>query len=86
MTQAFRVAGGAAVDRDRPISFTFDGVAYRDFWTWSTLNNGAQGEPVLKHPVRMLSTEDEDEVERMFQKLKSVGRLDVRSEDSPSGD
>src|SRR5271157_5120507 len=28
MTQAFRVAGGAAIDRARPISFTFDGVAY----------------------------------------------------------
>jgi sarcosine oxidase subunit alpha len=28
VTQAFRVAGGAAVDRDRPVSFTFDGVAY----------------------------------------------------------
>ncbi len=28
MTQAFRVAGGAALDRARPISFTFDGVAY----------------------------------------------------------
>ncbi|MBV9289389.1 MAG: (2Fe-2S)-binding protein, partial [Hyphomicrobiales bacterium] len=28
MTQAFRVAGGACLDRARPISFTFDGVAY----------------------------------------------------------
>ncbi len=28
MTQAFRVAGGAAIDRARPISFTFDGAAY----------------------------------------------------------
>ena len=28
MTQAFRVAGGATLDRARPISFTFDGVAY----------------------------------------------------------
>ena len=28
MTQAFRVAGGATLDRARPVSFTFDGVAY----------------------------------------------------------
>ncbi len=28
MTQAFRVAGGASLDRARPVSFTFDGVAY----------------------------------------------------------
>jgi len=28
MTQAFRVAGGALIDRTRPVSFTFDGVAY----------------------------------------------------------
>jgi sarcosine oxidase subunit alpha len=28
MTQSFRVAGGALLDRARPVSFTFDGVAY----------------------------------------------------------
>ena len=28
MTQRFRVAGGALIDRSRPLSFTFDGVAY----------------------------------------------------------
>ena len=28
MTQVFRVAGGASLDRARPLSFTFDGVAY----------------------------------------------------------
>ncbi len=28
MTQAFRVAGGALLDRARPVSFTFDGIAY----------------------------------------------------------
>jgi len=28
MTQRFRVAGGVLIDRSRPISFTFDGVAY----------------------------------------------------------
>jgi len=28
MTQAFRLAGGVSLDRARPLSFTFDGVAY----------------------------------------------------------
>jgi sarcosine oxidase subunit alpha len=31
MSQAFRAAGGAAIDYARPISFTFDGVAYAGY-------------------------------------------------------
>ena len=31
MSQTHRVAGGAAIDRARPISFTFDGVAYAGY-------------------------------------------------------
>ncbi len=31
MTQTFRVAGGSAIDRARPILFTFDGVAYSGY-------------------------------------------------------
>ncbi|RBP13767.1 sarcosine oxidase subunit alpha [Roseiarcus fermentans] len=31
MSQAFRVPGGVALDRARPISFTFDGVAYAGY-------------------------------------------------------
>jgi hypothetical protein len=61
---------------------TFDGVAYRDYWTWSSMSEGDADRPLLDHPVRMLSSDDEDEIERMFQKLKSVGRLDSRSDDS----
>ena len=64
---------------------SFDGVAYRDFWTWSTLNNAVREQPALEQPVRMLSVEEEDEIERMFQKLKSVGRLDTRTDDSTTG-
>jgi hypothetical protein len=30
----------------------------------------------------MLNAEDEEEIERMYQKLKTVGRLDSRSTDS----
>jgi hypothetical protein len=61
---------------------TFDGVAYRDYWTWTSLT-GLQGETAsLDHPVRMLNAEDEQEIERMYQKLKAVGRLDSRTADS----
>jgi hypothetical protein len=64
---------------------TFDGVAYRDYWTWSSMA-GLRGQRQLKQqPVRMLSSEDEDEIERMYQKLKTVGRLDART-DSASSD
>ncbi len=61
---------------------TFDGVAYRDYWTWLSLSGGQGDTSTLDHPVRMLSPDDEDEVERLYQKLKSVGRLDGRSTDS----
>ena len=71
---------------------TFDGVAYRDYWTWSsmaglhsrkvagTLPAGQKQtqKPLLDHPVRMLTTDEEDEIERMYQKLKAVGSLDSR--------
>src|SRR5208283_4197258 len=46
MTQAFRVAGGAMLDRARPVSFTFDGVAYGgyegDTLASALLANGVQ--------------------------------------------
>ena len=59
---------------------TFDGVAYRDYWTWLSLSGGRGDTSTLDQPVRMLSAEDEDEVERMYQKLKTVGRLDSRGD------
>jgi hypothetical protein len=61
---------------------TFDGVAHRDYWTWTSLAGLGGDNPTLDQPVRMLSQDDEDEVERMYQKLKTVGRLDSRSTDS----
>jgi hypothetical protein len=104
---------------------TFDGIAYRDYWTWSSLaglhgaSSHASNAPVsgpkqlgpaqplpkllpnpssrnypkgvpqrsairpavnrsMDQPVRMLSQEEEDEIERMYQKLKAVGSLDFR--------
>ena len=66
---------------------TFDGVTYRDYWTWCTLNSPEGHNPLLAQPVRMFSAEDEAEVERLYQKLKAVGRLDARSpENSPASD
>lgn len=71
---------------------TFDGVAYRDYWTWSSMA-GLHGQKpagalpagqkqtqktVMDQPVRMLTSEEEDEIERMYQKLKAVGSLDSR--------
>jgi len=55
-----------------------DGVPYRQFW----------GEPPAAAPAQiapprypLLRPEDEDEVERMFQRLKSVGHLERRDAD-----
>ncbi|MBV9081207.1 MAG: hypothetical protein JOZ62_00915 [Acidobacteriaceae bacterium] len=60
---------------------TFDGVAYRDYWTWSSVTGSDNGEAGFEQPVRMVSPEDELEIEKMYQKLKSVGRLDSRGSD-----
>jgi hypothetical protein len=54
---------------------TFDGVSYKDYWTWSSMGQ----HPSAEQPVRMLSQEDADEVERLYRQLKSVGHLDSRS-------
>jgi hypothetical protein len=68
---------------------TFDGVPYRDFWMW----NDPAGEderpalpPAAAPPVHLFSREDEEEIERLYQKLKAVGRLDSRGsgQDSPN--
>jgi hypothetical protein len=42
--------------------------------------------PAAAPPVHLFSREDEEEIERLYQKLKAVGRLDSRSgaKDSPS--
>ncbi len=61
---------------------TFDGVAYRDYWIWLSLSAARGDTSTLDQPVRMLSTDDEEEIERLYQKLKAVGRLDSRGTDS----
>ena len=61
---------------------TIDGVAYRDYWTWSSMS-GQQGEtPTADQPIRMLSAEDQQEIEQLYLKLKAVGRLDSRGKDT----
>jgi hypothetical protein len=67
---------------------SFDGVPYRD-WMWTDPQNEDE-RPALPPaaaapPVHLFSREDEEEIERLYQKLKTVGRLDARSsgKDSP---
>jgi len=63
-----------------------DGVPYRQFWGEiipAPVNNPAAADrkPALTSPrYRMLRQEDEDEVERMFQRLKAVGHLDPKNQ------
>lgn len=58
---------------------SFDGVAYRDYWTWNTIKE-MSGDESAGSPVRMVSQDDEEEIERMFQKLKGVEPLDPRED------
>ena len=61
---------------------SFDGVAYRDLWTWQSTAAASGEDRVPDHPVRMLNQDDEDEIERMYLTLKTVGRLDARGNDA----
>jgi hypothetical protein len=55
-----------------------DGVPHRQFWGEPSGVERTQLPPP-RYPV--LRPEDEEEVERMFQRLKSVGHLDPRGSD-----
>jgi hypothetical protein len=58
-----------------------DGVPYRQFWGEAAA--GAAGAAPKKQPATprapLLLPEDEAEIERMFQRLKSVGHLDQKT-------
>jgi hypothetical protein len=61
-----------------------DGIPYRQFWGEpSGPASGAAARKRQPPPPRypLLRPEDEEEVERMFQRLKSVGRMDQRGSD-----
>ncbi|MEO7142662.1 MAG: DUF3093 family protein [Bryobacteraceae bacterium] len=53
-----------------------DGIPYRQFWGES-LAADRRPLPTLRYPL--LRPEDEQEVERMFQRLKTVGHLDPKN-------
>ena len=55
-----------------------DGVPYRQFWGEPP---AAKDEPIKPVKYPLMRPEDEEEIERMFQRLKSVGRLDGRGAD-----
>ena len=59
---------------------TFDGISHKDYWTWTSMGALRGSHPTADQPVRMISHEDEEEIERMYRQLKSVGRLDSRSD------
>jgi Protein of unknown function (DUF3093) len=57
-----------------------DGVAYRQFWGEPALPPVVEQRqlPLPRYPL--LRPEDEEEVERMFQRLKTVGHIDQRQD------
>ena len=55
-----------------------DGIPYRQFWGESAAAKDELTKPA-KYPL--MRPEDEEEIERMFQRLKSVGRPDARGAD-----
>lgn len=69
---------------------SFDGVPYRDYWMWNDPTGVEDERPALPPastpPVHLFSREDEEEIERLYQKLKTVGRLDSRSSSKDSPD
>jgi hypothetical protein len=63
---------------------SFDSVSYKDYWTWSSMGVLKGNHPAADQPVRMISQEDEEEIERLYKQLKSVGHLDSRSDSEKS--
>jgi hypothetical protein len=53
-------------------------VPYREYWHWTNLEEQEQKPEALPPapPVRLFTPEDEAEIERLFQTLKTGGRLD----------
>jgi hypothetical protein len=55
-----------------------DGVPYEQFWGEGSLGSSTQ-RSLPSAPARVLRPEDEAEVERLYQRLKTVGRLDPKN-------
>jgi len=60
-------------------SALLDGIPYRQFWGEPPVAAKTVRETVRKYPV--LPPEEEEEIERMLQRLRTVGHIDSRSED-----
>ncbi len=60
-------------------SALLDGVPYRQFWGEPPAPSKSVRETVQKYPV--LPPEEEEEIERMLQRLRTVGHIDSRSAD-----
>jgi sarcosine oxidase subunit alpha len=81
MTQAFRVAGGAELDRARPVSFTFDGVAYGgyegDSLASALLANGVRlvGRSYKYHRPRGIVSAGSEEPNALFGVARGPGRF-----------
>ncbi len=58
-----------------------DGIPYRQFWG-DSLQSAAQDRAQLASPkYQVVRPEDEAEIERLFQRLKTVGHLDPKSDE-----
>ena len=55
-----------------------DGIPYRQYWG-EVLANGGDRKQVTPPRYRILRPEDEAEVERLYQRLKTVGNLDQKN-------
>ena len=55
-----------------------DGIPHRRFWG-EALPPGAEHRPLPSPRYRLLRPEDETDVERLYQRLKTVGHLDAKS-------
>ena len=61
-----------------------DGIPYREYWgehitAEAASDKDAEAAAPARYPL--LNAEDEDEVERLFQRLKSVGHLESKNSD-----
>lgn len=55
-----------------------DGRPYHEFWG-ETASAAEDGKPLLSPRYRLLRPEDEADVERLYQRLRTVGRLDPKN-------
>jgi hypothetical protein len=61
-----------------------DGIPYREYWgEHATAETASDKDADAAAPARypLLNAEDEEEVERLFQRLKSVGHLESKNSD-----